>query len=197
MINHSPSSERNKAPIGEQLQTLFAQCSSILEVGSGSGQHVVHFAQLLPHIQWQPMDLPDYFPGLHHNLQQRASNILEPQPVDLSQSRWLPQDDFDGIFTANTLHIMSWQQVECFFSRSSEQLQQRGVLCVYGPFKYQGQFTSPSNAQFELWLKSRDVQSGVRDFEAVVEQAHHNGFELHSDTPMPANNQLLSFIKIN
>jgi cyclopropane fatty-acyl-phospholipid synthase-like methyltransferase len=195
LINFSPASERNKGPISEQLQTLFAHSKRVLEIASGSGQHAIHFAETLPHVQWQPMDLGYYYPGLCSNLAQQASNILEPLEVDLDLSSWLPNQNFDAIFSANALHIMSWPQVVRFFNRSGEQLQAEGLLCIYGPFKYNHEYTSLSNAQFDCYLKNNDLHSGIRDFEAVMEQAERNQFQLLADTPMPSNNQLLSFIK--
>ena len=196
MINYSPSSERNKDPIIEQLVRVFAECHKVLEIGSASGQHVMHFAEHLPDISWQPADLANYYPGLTENLKNRASNILAPQQLDLNQMPWLPEVSFDGLFSANTLHIMSWQHVLGFFERAGLQLAKGGVLCIYGPFKYQGEFTSPSNANFDLWLKDRDHLSGVRDFEAVHQLASDNGFDLLGDEAMPANNQLVHWCKI-
>ncbi|MFT4924205.1 MAG: cyclopropane fatty-acyl-phospholipid synthase-like methyltransferase [Phenylobacterium sp.] len=195
MINYSPSSERNKEPITAQLQQVFANCHKVLEIGSGSGQHVIHFAEQLPHITWQPADLSFYFPGLAENLSIRASNILEPYHLSLTTVPWIPGVRYDGLFSANTLHIMSWQQVIDFFQHAGQQLAEDGVLCIYGPFKYQDEFTSPSNADFDGWLKNRDPLSGVRDFAAVNTLATDNGFSFVNDQPMPANNQLLVFKK--
>jgi cyclopropane fatty-acyl-phospholipid synthase-like methyltransferase len=194
LLNYSLACERNKTAITDQLKRHFAQCRKVLEIGSGSGQHVLHFAEHLPDISWQPMDLEDYFPALTYNLTQQpqpTANILPAKPLDLSLVPWVPEVNFDGLFSANTLHIMPWQQVTGFFQCAGQQLGKGGILCIYGPFKYNGEFTSPSNAEFELWLHSRDPLSGIRDFEAVNQQARDNGFSLLHDTPMPANNQLL------
>lgn len=195
MINHSPACERNKDVIAEQLKVIFSRCRHVLEIGSGSGQHVVHFAEQMPSITWQPMDLPDYFSVLQHNLAFTPANIMPPVELDLDNMPWIPDVWYDGLFSANCLHIMSWQHVLGFFERAGQQLIEGGTLCIYGPFKYSGEFTSPSNANFELWLKDRDPLSGVRDFEAVVELAQSHGLTLLGDQPMPANNQLLSFSK--
>ena len=195
MMNHSMACERNKDPIAEQLKQWFVDCSKVLEVGSGSGQHVLHFAEQMPHIQWQPMDFGEYFEGLAYNLRQRPAPVNAPVELNLDHMPWLPDQSFDGLFSANTLHIMSWQHVLGFFERAGQQLSDGAVMCIYGPFKYNGQYTSESNAHFNVWLKDRDPLSGVRDFEAVVEQAELNGFGLKADNPMPANNQLLVFVK--
>jgi cyclopropane fatty-acyl-phospholipid synthase-like methyltransferase len=195
MMNQSPACERNKDVIAEQLQSAFAQCKQVLEIGSGSGQHVLHFAQQMPDIIWQPMDFGEYFSGLQYNLQNRPDNILAPFELSLSNTPWLPNTAFDGLFSANTLHIMSWEHVIGFFECAGKQINSGGVLCIYGPFKYQGEFTSQSNAGFEQWLKQRDPLSGVRDFEAVCDLALQNGLDFVSDQPMPANNQFLIFHK--
>lgn len=193
----SPSCERNKDVITTILVEAFSQCKNVLEVGSCTGQHVVHFAQQMPSITWQPMDFGEYFIGLQQNLEQRPENVLAPVELELSAIPWLPNTLFDGLFSANTLHIMSWQHVVGFFERAGKQLKNDGVLCIYGPFKYNGEFTSPSNAGFEQWLKDRDPLSGVRDFEAVIELAQVNNLELLTDHIMPANNQLLVLKKVN
>ena len=197
LVNFSEACERNKAVILEQLKLRFANCKQVLEIGSGSGQHALHFAPQLPHLTWQASDMSPYFNGLLYNLvgQHVPDNILVPVELNISKTQWVDNTLFDGLFSANTLHIMSWPQVEAFFQRSSNNLESNAVLCIYGPFKYKGEYTSPSNADFDLWLKDRDIDSGIRDIEAVKELANANKFELISDTPMPANNQFLHFIK--
>lgn len=195
MNNYSPSSDRNKDAIAEQLKRVLTDCQNVIEIGSGSGQHVMHFARELPHITWQPSDLSDYFDALALNLTLLPDNILVPQKLDLSQTYWLADVRFDAMFSANCLHIMAWQHVVDFFVRASNQLSCGGLLCVYGPFRYNGAFTSASNANFQQWLTLRDPESGIRDFEAVNQQAANNGFTLLEDVVMPANNQLLIWQK--
>jgi cyclopropane fatty-acyl-phospholipid synthase-like methyltransferase len=193
--HHSPSSERNKVVIGAELKRVFADCKTVLEIGSGSGQHALHFAEQLPNIVWQPADLDPYYAGLVLNLTPRPDNILPAIKLNLSQNYWIGDASYDGMFSANCLHIMSWSDVEAFFVRAANQLISGGILCVYGPFRYNGEFTSASNQQFQHWLKMRDQVSGIRDFEAVEQQAALNGFTLLEDVPMPANNQLLIWSK--
>ena len=195
MINQSPACERNKESIAEQLIHAFDSCEQVLEVGSGSGQHVLHFAKQMPKIVWQPMDFGDYIATLQHNLQGSADNILAPMTLSLENTPWVIDVKYDGLFSANTLHIMSWDHVIGFFERAGKQLKVGGVLCIYGPFKYGGEFTSPSNLGFEQWLKQRDPLSGVRDFEAICELARQNHLSFVSDQAMPANNQFLIFNK--
>ena len=196
MINYSEACERNKEPIAAQLLKQFAKCRNILEIGSGSGQHALHFAQMLPHLTWQPTDLAPYFDTLSINLQTAPNNILPPQQISEDSNIWLTTGQFDGLFSANTLHIMPWQQVKLFFTRSGKQLNQNAKLCIYGPFKYNGQYTSDSNAEFDCWLESRQTGSAIRNIEQVTEQAELNGFILIDDIKMPANNQLLCFNKV-
>lgn len=196
MINFSEACERNKKPIAEQLVKQFANCKSLIEIGSGSGQHALHFANALPHLTWQATDLEPYFSALEFNLNDGPDNLHPPQQLDLDSDVWLPAGDFDGLFSANTLHIMAWPQVEAFFVRSGKQLKQGARMCIYGPFNYNGEYSSPSNAEFDVWLASRGEGSAIRDIEKVTEHAKLNGFKLVDDIKMPANNQLLCFDKV-
>lgn len=193
ILLHSPACERNKGVIALQLRQAFSEVERVLEVGSGSGQHVLHFCRLFPHINWQPMDFGEYYEALVHNLSGCPDNILPPIKLESDLMPWVPDTRYDGLFTANTLHIMSHDEMVVFFEKASKQLKPGGVLCIYGPFKYNGNFTSPSNADFDVWLKEKDPLSGVRDFEEVCELASNNGFELTKDQPMPASNQFLVF----
>ncbi|KGJ98003.1 DUF938 domain-containing protein [Thalassotalea sp. ND16A] len=191
-VNFSPSCERNKHAIAEQLLRYFKHSKSVLEIGSLSGQHAAHFAPLLPHLRWQPSDLAENVRALTQNIANSdISNIEAPIALDVSHRHLWPEQKYDGIFSANSLHIMSWSHVECFFKNLQQCLVEHAVLCIYGPFKYQGEFTSRSNANFDLWLKDRDMVSGVRDFEMVHQLAEDIGFSLKQDINMPANNQLL------
>lgn len=190
----SQACENNKIPIVEQLKKIFTTTSKVLEVGSGTGQHAVFFAAQLPHLIWQPTDLTVNHYGINAWRNELPSPNLKP-PLELDVSAAWPVVQVDGIFTANTLHIMSWELVKLFFQGVGKHLALQGRLVVYGPFKYQGQFTSESNAQFDLWLKAHDSARGVRDIEDVVQLAQSVGLALISDTVMPANNQLLVFEK--
>lgn len=189
----SPACERNKGVIALQLRQAFADVQRVLEVGSGSGQHILHFCRLFPQINWQAMDFGDYYDALVHNLQGCPDNVLPPIEMDLELMPWVPDTLYDGLFSANTLHIMSFDEVMYFFEKAGKQLTKNGMMCLYGPFKYNNAFTSPSNADFDQWLKDNDPLSGVRDFEAICELAKDNGFEFVKDQPMPANNQFLVF----
>lgn len=195
MLMFSGPADRNKEPILEVIADLLSQSSRVLEVGSGTGQHALYFAEQMPHLTWVPSDFSDGLEILRSQFAQNAMpNIAEPIDLDVRNLPWdqsIKHNDIDLVYTTNTLHIMSWSAVENFFEGVEQILQERGHLVVYGPFKYAGNFTTPSNAQFDLWLKNRDPESGVRDFEAVDELARNIGLNLLHDHAMPANNQCL------
>jgi cyclopropane fatty-acyl-phospholipid synthase-like methyltransferase len=189
----SEAAERNKAPILRIIRAELAGCTHVLEIGSGTGQHAVYFAANLPAITWQPTDTGDNLAALQDRIRQAAfSNLRAAIELDVRAHPW-PIKAVDAIFSANTLHIMSWDAVTEFFRGVGTVLTHPGVLCVYGPFRYAGRFTTESNAVFDAYLRARDPQSGVRDFEAVDALAAVQGLQLVADHPMPANNQLLAW----
>lgn len=172
------------------LRTHFGSVRRVLEIGSGTGQHAIHFAAELMHLEWQCSDRLDALPGISAWLA-HAALPNTPAPIELDVSSHWPALRHDGIFSANTLHIMSWRQVEAFFEKIPSVLEAAGKLVIYGPFNYQGRFTSSSNAEFDQWLKSRDTHQGIRDFEAVCALAHAAGLSLLEDRAMPAHNRCL------
>ena len=191
----SEACDRNRDPILEILRSAFADASSVLEIGSGTGQHAVHFGAALPHLTWQTADLPDNHAGIRMWLADSAlSNVLPPLNLNVNEDRW-PFGNIDAVFTANTLHIMSWLEVGHLFTGISRILHPGGPLCIYGPFNYNGAHTSDSNARFDAMLRGRDPASGIRDFEAVQELGSQNGLIFAADHPMPANNRMLVFTK--
>jgi len=188
----SQACENNKNHILKALQPALQNAASVLEIGSGTGQHSVFFAKKLPHLQWYTSDREVNHQGIklwHDEVQ--LANLHPPLLLDLNYS-W-PVNKVDAVYTANTFHIVSWELITRFFAGVNQHLNQQGVVCVYGPFKYKGEFTSPSNDEFNSFLQSRDPLSGIRDFEAVEQLAVQYGLKLLSDTAMPANNQLLIF----
>jgi cyclopropane fatty-acyl-phospholipid synthase-like methyltransferase len=192
----SQSCENNKQYILDIIRDAFAAGDRVLEIGSGTAQHVVHFAQALPDIHWLPSDMPENLATVQQGLADCGlHNVAAPLALDVAQDVW-PVSDVDGIFSANTLHIMSAAHVELFFRGVNRVLRPGGRLCVYGPFKYAGEFTTESNARFDDWLKARDARSGVRDFERVDALAQAAGLQLLADRAMPANNQLLAWGKL-
>ena len=192
---YSESCEQNRAPILAILREVFGDRSQVLEIGSGTGQHAVYFGAELPHLRWQTADVLAHHPGIAAWLAEAAlPNVLPPLVLDASHTDW-HKDRYDAVFSANTLHIMSAQEVEKCFEGIGQVLKPGGVLAVYGPFNYHGQFTSDSNARFDQWLKSRDPASGIRDFETVDALARQQGLALIHDFAMPANNRTLVWAK--
>ncbi|MBA6287633.1 MULTISPECIES: DUF938 domain-containing protein [unclassified Colwellia] len=191
----SQACENNKVAILAALADSFSASKTVLEVGSGSGQHAVFFAPNMPWLSWQTSDILLNHQGISQWLREYpAGNLLHPIELDLNHP-W-PIEKIDAIYTANTLHIISWPLVQAFFSGVSQHLNQQGKCCVYGPFNYQGQYTSESNAGFDIWLKERDSQSAIRDIEAIMALADSVGLSLENDHAMPANNRLLVFQKL-
>jgi len=191
MLPHSDACDRNKGPILEILRREFADCTHVLEIGSGTGQHAVHFATAMPGLVWQPSEVAEAMPALRKRIfNEGPSNLRAPVVIDVAQSPWDVRK-VDGIFTANTLHIMHWPQVEAFFAGLPAVSKPGTVLAIYGPFRYAGEYTSGSNESFDAMLRARDPGSGIRDFEAVDALARAAGFTLLADHRMPANNQML------
>ena len=192
---YSESSDQNRAPILAILREVFADRRQVLEIGSGTGQHAVYFGADLAHVRWQTADVREYHPGIRAWLAEAAlPNVVSPLELDVNHTGW-HSGRYDAVFSANTLHIMSWPEVEKCFEGIGQVLEPGGVLAVYGPFNYHGQFTSESNARFDQWLKARDPASGVRDFEAVDALACKQGLTLVQDYAMPANNRMLVWVK--
>lgn len=187
---YAEACERNRNPILEVLREHFADRRHVLEIGSGTGQHAVHFAAALPQLTWQASDVDSNLPGIRMWLEEAGLPNLPP-PIALDVTGAWPDERFDAVFTANTLHIMGWPEVRRLFAALPKVLAADAMLAVYGPFNYDGRFTSPSNASFDEWLKRRSSQSGIRDFAAVDELARTIGFALVEDRPMPANNRTL------
>lgn len=192
---YSESCDQNKDPILDVLRKEFSQVRYVLEIGSGTGQHAVYFGEQLPHLIWQTSDIVIYHAGIRAWLDEAAlPNVLPPLALDVEHDPW-PTSKVDAIFSANTVHIMGWPQVQCMFAGIGKVLAPGGVFCLYGPFNYNGEYTSPSNARFDAWLKARDPASGVRDFEALDALAGKAGLLLTQDHEMPANNRTLVWRK--
>lgn len=186
----APHCERNKEPILAVLQPYFTERKRVLEIGSGTGQHAVFFAPALPNTVWQTSDMEENLPGIRLWLQEASLPNLPP-PLLLDVTGEWPNQRFDAAFTANSLHIMPWSAVEQFFAGVNTVLESDALLAVYGPFNYNGAFTSDSNREFDGWLKQRSPVSGIRDFEKVDALAKSIGLQLVEDHAMPANNRLI------
>ncbi len=191
----SEACEQNKQPILAVLQQYFTTVTKVLEIGSGTGQHAVFFAAQLPHLQWVTSDVAEYHAGVQAWLDEAGlGNTAGPLELDVNQRDW-PLTSIDAVFSANTVHIMDWTSVEKMFAGIGRILPVDGVFCLYGPFNYAGNFTSDSNARFDLWLKQRDPASGIRDFDALNSLARQHGMVLLADHAMPVNNRTLVWRK--
>ena len=195
MLPFSAACERNKEPILEVLRSRFAGRNVVLEIGSGTGQHAVHFARALGFLAWYPTEQLGYLADLTERVKlEGPENLRLPTLLDVRQAVW-PLRTVDAMFTANTLHIMSWPEVTALFRGSSSVMVPGGVLCVYGPFRYGGRYTSDSNLEFDRMLQERDPQSGLRDLDAITALGEQYGMRLDADHDLPANNRLVVFIK--
>ncbi|HRP74105.1 MAG TPA: DUF938 domain-containing protein [Rhodocyclaceae bacterium] len=193
---YAPACDRNRDPILEVLRDHLGESRHVLEIGSGTGQHAVHFARHLTHLVWQTSDRSEMLPGIRMWLDEaELANTPPPLALDVNQA-W-PAASFDVVFTANTLHIMSWDEVEQMFAGLTRLITPDARLIVYGPFKYGGSHTSASNAEFEASLQAMAQHRAIRDFEAVDALARSIGFELAEDRAMPANNRCLVWHRLS
>ena len=194
-LSFSSAAERNRQPILDQLQVLTPQAGSVLEVGSGTGQHAVFFARELPGLVWQPSDREENLAGLTARFAMEGSkNILPPLKLDVLRDSW-PNTLFDAVFSANTAHIMSWEAVVAMFTGVAASLVTHGRFCLYGPFNVDGRFTSQSNANFDAHLRAQDPKMGIRDMAVIEKLANLHQLSLEQELAMPANNFILVFKK--
>ena len=195
MKPYSESCDQNRDPIFSIIEPLFRGRRSVLEIGSGTGQHAVHFAAKMPHLTWHTSDLPENHAGIRAWLDEAAlPNISGPVALDVSSRPW-PDLETDAVFSANTVHIMHWKEVVALFAGVGDLLGRDGLFCLYGPFNYGGNYTSESNARFDEWLHARDPLSGIRDFDDLDRLAGTSGLQIEHDYAMPANNRLLCWRK--
>ena len=191
LLQTSEACARNRGPILEVLRSAFARTTRVVEIGAGTGEHAVFFAGALPHLVWQATDVAAHLPGIAAWLNAvNLPNLPAPLELVVNAPDW-PVDTANGMFTANTLHIMSWHSVRRFFDGVGRVLTPGGVLAIYGPFSHGGEHTAESNARFDEFLRARDPRSGVRDWIAVDTLARGQGLSLAGDHPMPANNRML------
>ncbi|MBV1908946.1 MAG: DUF938 domain-containing protein [Kangiellaceae bacterium] len=190
MKQYSEACERNKEAIFEVLEPRLTNKTNLLEIGSGTGQHAVYFGEKLSHIQWQSSDRLENHPSITSWVDEsNGNNILQPLNLDVTEFSWLA-NTYDAIYSANTAHIMPWDAVEHMFKGVGMTLREGGLFFLYGPFNYDGQFTSESNRSFEGWLKSVDPHRGIRDFEALDILAKTAQLKHLQDIEMPANNRI-------
>ena len=198
----SQACENNKQPILSVLQKELKDSLHVLEVGSGTGQHSVYFAPRLAHLTWQTSDVVNNHASINAwHAAHPAANLYAPLAFDLAHDP-VPVNEtvaapYDAVFTANTLHIISWPLVEKLFNLVGGVLPAHGKLIVYGPFNENGHYTSGSNQQFDISLRQRDANSGIRNLEDIIELAEQHRLTLNERYAMPANNQILVFQKLS
>jgi len=192
----SQACENNKLPILSVLRNRFDQPACILEIGTGTAQHAIYFAEQLPHLIWQPADQADWLARSALRLRDYApANVLAVRELDVRVSSHWDGLEADHVFSANTIHYMSWQAARCLFEGVGQLLKSGTRFMAYGPFNEHGHFTSESNRRFDSSLKSRDPALGIRDKGALDALAKEHGMCLTTSYVMPANNQLLEFTK--
>lgn len=188
----SPACERNQDAILAVLRQYFVDRTQVLEIGSGTGQHAVHFARALPRLVWQTSDVPENLVGIRQWLAEAGlPNTPEPLSFDINGAP--PEGEFDAVFSANTLHIMDWREVQRMFATLPRLMLGQALVTVYGPFNYNGEFTSASNAAFDASLRIGHPQRGIREFKAVDALARAAGLALVDDRAMPANNRCITW----
>ena len=187
---------RNEAPILEVLRQEFRECVRVLEIGSGTGQHAVRFAGVLDHLFWQTSDLDENHPGINAWIADAiVDNVGAPLSLDVRTAEH-PGPDYDGVFSANTAHIMSLDAVGRMFALVGKVLQSRGCFCLYGPFKINGQFNTRSNAAFDAGLRMRDPRMGIRDLEELEALGRTHQLERRRLYAMPSNNHIAVWIRV-
>ncbi len=184
------ATERNSLPILEVIRSEFEHASTVLEIGSGTGQHAVSFGNALNHLFWQTSELIENHAGIHAWLDEEGlPNVRKPIELDVMTADVSPQD-YDAVFSANTAHIMSYEAVEKMFSLVGKTLRENGIFCLYGPFRQGGEFNTQSNADFDRSLRERNPEMGIRDLEALDKLGESGGMVRERLYAMPANNSL-------
>jgi len=192
----TPAIERNKGPILEVLKAYIKGDGRLLEIGSGTGEHAVYIANYFKEVEWLTSDVKAKHKAIKEWLKDyKLKNVFGPEALMVGRDDF-PKGIFKYVFTANTLHIMSWKENKTLFKLLGKRLREGSLVFIYGPFNYEGKFTSPSNEAFDKELKERDEKSGIRSFEDVKSQMEKAGFKLIKDHEMPANNRLLSFKRL-
>ncbi len=189
--------ERNAAPILEVLRHEFRNCTDVLEIGSGTGQHAVRFAAEMDHLQWQTSDVAQHHDGIGARISDaRLPNVRPPLVLDVKTAD-VPAANYDAVFSSNTAHIMGFDAVIAMFALVGRALRAGGVFCLYGPFRKAGKFNTPSNAAFDTDLRSRDPEMGIRDLEALDGLGAEHGLHRISLYALPSNNMVALWKKIS
>lgn len=200
-VNQTPTPEapvleycnRNQQPIADALAKHLPKKCFVLEIGSGTGQHGAYITEHYSHFTWQPSELVENLGNIElwrQKVQRR--NFLPPLILDVNQPLW-PVEQANAVFTANTVHFVDWRTVQNMFDGVRQVLAAGGLFLIYGPFNYSGEYESDGNRSLDEWLKGRNPDSGIKDFEQLQMLARSHGFELRADEKMPANNHILVF----
>lgn len=192
-LPRSPATERNRGPILAVLERILPRAGSVLEIGSGTGQHAAWFAARLPALEWIASDRAENHPGIRAWIEHAGlPNLSGPETLDVAQPDW-PVSRVDAVFSANTAHIMHWREVEAMIAGVGCIVEAGGVFCLYGPFRYGHRHTAESNERFDAHLRSEDPGMGIRDRHEIERLAWEAGMRLEDDEAMPANNRTLVF----
>jgi cyclopropane fatty-acyl-phospholipid synthase-like methyltransferase len=198
-ISTSAAAERNKQPILDELRQLLLPSGKVLEIASGTGQHVIHFAAGMPGITWQPTDqTPEDLACIAARSGATGLiNVAAPRQLDVLQAPWRVDADFDAILCINMIHISPWETTPALFAGAARHLRAdgSGLVVLYGPYREGGRHTAPSNETFEQWLREKDPRFGVRNLEDVEAVARGAGFSRIHLARLPANNLLLAFAR--
>jgi len=192
----SPSCERNQLFILDVLKKIIKpQQKNLFEIGTGTGQHAVFMAPHFLNLLWHTSDLKENHDGIKMWINEyKHKNIVRPIEYEVDQTNF-PSIQIDVVYTTNTLHIMSWKNVQKLIKQMGESISIGADIIIYGPFNYAGKYTSDSNAEFDQWLKQNNPYSAIRDFELIKSLMIKADIRLEQDIPMPANNRILHFIK--
>ena len=194
MKQHAPHTLRNRDPILQVLREVLPQRGNVLEIASGTGEHIVHFAERLPELTWQPSDMQAA--ALEsveaHVAEAELPNLRRPLRIDVRDDDW-GIVEADAIVCINMVHISPWESCEALMRGAARLLPPEAPLVLYGPYRFDGRFTAPSNASFDQALRQRDPSFGVRDASDVTRAAQDAGFERIAIRQMPANNHMLIF----
>ena len=193
---YAPSCDRNREAIEQVFYKIIkVSHKRLIEIGSGTGQHAVYLAPKWPHLQWVTSDRRQQHEGIKMWLKEaNCENLKGPIELEIGKNQ-IPKYEFDVLFLANVLHIISWHNVQLLIKMIGESFGPESELIFYGPFNYNGEYTSLSNEKFDLWLKSKDQNRGIRSFEDISKALKQVGFILVNDYAMPANNRILHFKK--
>jgi len=192
----TPSEEINKEAILEILKKYFTGKGRLLEIGSGTGQNILYFAQHFKLIQWIASDIPDNHKRMEQSFKEaKLKNVHGPEVLEIGIDDF-PKGIFNYAFTANTLHIMSWKENKTLFKLLGKRLREGSLVFFYGPFNYNQKFTSTSNEELDKWIRDKDAKSGIRNFEDIKQKMEKVGFKILKDYDIDTNNKLIVFERL-